>query len=439
VGTVYYAETGEPAADIVIRMANRAVITGSEGRFRFSGLTPGEYHLQMDTSRLEGRLIPNLPIPILVEVKADEVAELDIPVVRSAQVTGEIRLYALPEGHEGLLERALTVTNEEYEIADLEPAGGLVRAVVELRNGAELRRVISGQDGSFVFTDLRPGQWTATLSTSQIPRFHRLVQEEFTLVVAPGDTAHLTFQVAPMRRPVTLLPTSAAPLELTLDPPVEPDSEPSPIETPAGQRAANESMPTVEVDEEDEQQFPPRSSRLLVMAVERYAKVDPQSPRLLGLRWGADGPTVAAALSRRPQPLVLSGESERRPYIAEFRTDGVVLLTLEGSARLTFLDPLSDQSQLFLSAVAVRIDGKRNGLTADQLESTFEELLGLSIARWRPAEVRDEQHDGRRSVLFDVEDVRINFLLDAHEGVVSVEYVDRWHRDAIRDILQMNI
>jgi hypothetical protein len=421
VGTVYNEETGEPAGDVVIRMADRAVVTGPEGRFRFSGLPPGEYHLQMDTSRLAGRLIPDLPIPILVTVPPDEATELEIPVIRSARVTGEVMRYAIPGGQEGLLERALTANGGEYEIADLQPAGGLVRAVVELRNGAEVRRVISDRNGRFVFSDLRPGEWTATLPSTQMPRFHRLVQEEFTLNVAPGGTAHLTFQVAPMRRPVTLLPSSAAPLELTLDPPAEPEPEPPPVETPP---------------EEDREQAPPRSSRLLVMAVERYAQADPRSPQLLGLRWGADRPTVAASLSRRPQPLDLSGEFEQRPFIAEYGTDGVVLLARAGTARLTFLDPLSDQSQLFLSAVEVRIDGERTGLSPDELESTFEELLGLSIARWRPTEVRDEQHQGRRSVVFDIADVRISFVLDAREGFVSVEYAHRWHRDAIRDILE---
>ena len=408
VGRVYDSRTGDPSAGVVIRLAGRAVVSGSDGQFRFSGLGPGEYHLQIDASRVVTGLIPDMPVPVIVRVEPDAVTQLEIPLVRSASVSGRVSLYAVPEYRAGRLQTALAASNGEYDIADLSPAGGLARVVVVLRNGDEVRRVLTNRDGRFDFSDLRPGEWTASLSATQIPRFHRVVQSEFTIDLSPGEVVRLRFDVVPVPRPITLLQSATAPLQIDL-PPAEP---------PPGR---------------------PRSNRLLEMAVQRYSGTDPQAPQLLGLHWGADREAVQAVLSRRGLQVRMPEDPTDELFIAELETAGTLFREYHGRVRLICLDPLSDRSQLFLVAVSVWMDGSHNGVTPARMEMLFEEMLELSMTRWRPRDVRDERVAGIRSVSFAVSDVQISFTFDSNEAVVGIRYADQWHQDAIRDILEMDV
>ena len=433
-GLVYDSITGDPAANVVIRLADRAVVSGPTGRFQFSALAPGEYHVQVDASRYALSVIPDLPTPMMATIAADEMSLLDIPVVRGAAVSGTVRLYATRDDEEGLLQRALVTGNGEYQIEDLVPAGGLARVVVELRNGSEFRRVLTDRDGRFSFADVRPGTWRVVLATSQIPRFHRVLDGESEVLLTPGARATAEFDVLPVRRPVTLLPSVTAPLSISVPTSVEairaaesergPDVRPSgtgpPIEPPADPPVAAGPAP---------------SDRLLAMAIERYAWVDPAAPRLLVLPWGTDAAGARAALGQWVTPLATGPEPADDPYLTAFQTHGDLMLGLESAATLTFLDPLTDGSELFLVGASVRADARAGGLSGARAEAAFADLVDLWLTRWRPARVDEGSVDGVRVVRAEIRGVLITFRFDRASGIIVVEYRDLWHQEAIRSVL----
>ena len=428
-GMVYDSVTGEPAPNVVIRLADRAVVTGPAGRFQFSALSPGECYVQVDASRYGLGVIPDLPTPITSTVAADATTVLDIPVVRGATVTGVVRLHATRDGQEGLLQRALVAGNGEYGIDDLSPAGGLPRVVVELRNGIELRRVLTDRDGTFTFSDVRPGTWKVALAASQAPRFHRILESVFEVHLAPGSSEAVEFNVLPVRRPVTLLPAVSDPLTISV-----PERAAGPSEAPAA------APPVDRPDEPPAAVGPPPSGALLAMAIEHYAEPDPSAPRLLGLPWGTDEDGARAALGPRVTPFAAAADAPARPYVRALTTHGDLLLGPESTATLTFVDPLTDESELFLVAASVRTDARAGGLPdarveAPDADAAFVNLIELWLARWRPARVDDEQDGDVRTVRAEVHGVLMTFRYERAKGIIFVDYQDLWHREAIRSVL----
>ncbi|MCK4513893.1 MAG: carboxypeptidase regulatory-like domain-containing protein, partial [Spirochaetaceae bacterium] len=236
-GLAYMTETGLPADSVVIRVADRAVVTGSEGVFRLSTLQPGEYFLEVDTSRVGRGIIPDLPTPIKIPIRADETTHIDLPIVRGATISGAVALYAAPGERQGLLNTLLGDDESEYEEDDLSLVGGLANAVVHISRDDEIRRVLTDRSGNFSLTDIRPGRWNVRIGNAQLPRYHRLVQDEFEVIIEPGDEVTITFQVFPIRRPVTMLSVSDIPITIAATPdeptpvPLE-EPEPEPERTP---------------------------------------------------------------------------------------------------------------------------------------------------------------------------------------------------------------
>jgi len=279
--------------------------------------------------------------------------------------------------------------------------------------------VLTDRNGNFSLTDIRPGRWNVQIGTAQLPRYHRLVEDEFELIIGPGEQAEVTFQVFPIRRPVTMLSVSDVPITIatTTDEPatsVPEETEPEEAERPS---------PSDRSDAE---------TRLLVVAMQRYSVPDLNAPRLLGLPWGTSPEETAPVLAGRTDELVpgemarVDGDPDGMP-LRTFRTSGIVQLGLEGDVELTFLDPKGDQDELFLVGVTVQILGERNELQPDRLESVFRDLTTLFAGRWKVGEM-ESSIDGTLEIMrARTGGIDISYVYDSATQTVTLEYRDAWY------------
>jgi hypothetical protein len=174
-------------------------LTGKDGRFRFIPLPEGVYSLVLVS--LGPRYVPVLRMPFPVQLVAGKVERVDIPVVRSAMITG--RVVVLDEERPAGLSR---------EGRAEEPAGrppdegmGLSGIAIRLTSRQQTYEQVSDRAGYFRFDGLRPGQWVLEISTEQLPLHHYLARNMFEFDLDPGQHTELLIKVFRKYRPIQLI------------------------------------------------------------------------------------------------------------------------------------------------------------------------------------------------------------------------------------------
>lgn len=170
VGTVVTTD-GQPivGADVILQGTARRVRTGADGRFAFTGLREGAIELlvrKLGYDPVEGPLFVTPGKQYALSLTMTPRGQLSRVVV-SAQLYNEI--YGVVVDSLG------------------QPMGG---ATVEI--GGE-RRVVTGRDGAFLFTDVAPGKWLVRASRPGfVPRVVGIqmvaqVERNLTIKLTPPD------------------------------------------------------------------------------------------------------------------------------------------------------------------------------------------------------------------------------------------------------------
>ena len=140
-----YRNGNEPAKGIPLYINGKTAISDDNGQFKFKGLNPGIYPVLVDKSKLELHELPMEESPIMVEISPNLEQEINIELVRTGQLLGEI---SLKQGKPSpLLINQVSLNNY----------------FVQVQKGGEIRRTITNDSGQFDFKDLRPGKWTLTI------------------------------------------------------------------------------------------------------------------------------------------------------------------------------------------------------------------------------------------------------------------------------------
>jgi hypothetical protein len=232
-GRVYDAETGRGVAGVPVRVGNRAVITDREGRWAVAGLADGEHAVEPDRLGVGLDRVPAAGGPLTVKTGGDRPATLDVPLVRSARITGTLRRVAAGGAVDSALANAVVV---------LSGPGGTLRRVADAA-------------GRFELADLRPGRWRLTVDAGSLPAFHSLQGDSALVDLAPGAASQVELRVVERNRPVQIVaeadvtlgaPRTAAPQRIAV-------AQPAPAARPAAPpaRAADEmeAAAAVEYDE----------------------------------------------------------------------------------------------------------------------------------------------------------------------------------------------
>lgn len=217
-GRIYHRDGMEvPLAGVVVLVDGSKVATGAGGRFSFPTLPPGDYELRLERSTLGFALVPDVPQPLKFTVQPGEAAQLDIPVVRAASVTGRVVFRPNDDSEPVPLDASIGINDIPRSGPPPAPGtpGSYPAAVsgvtVTLSSEMGYFTQTTAADGGFSFADLRPGQWTLLVAPEQLPEYCALAPMKFTLELIPGEAASdLIFVLSPAPREMIITAHSSA-------------------------------------------------------------------------------------------------------------------------------------------------------------------------------------------------------------------------------------
>ncbi|HXD48346.1 MAG TPA: hypothetical protein VN600_06210 [Gemmatimonadaceae bacterium] len=199
-GRVFDEASGRGLSNLLVRIGDESVITDGQGRVSVSGLKPGHYGVSLESADHATRGV--LVGDVTVDVRADDdrPATFSVALAQSAHVRASIRQLEAANG-------SLDAGNDS-----LVDKGGLENAMVALEGARDTIYQTTDANGRVDFGHVAPGAWTVHVLSAEIPDFHTLEMDRFTIVVAPGETRDVQFRVVPKRRTIRMLDQSGAPV-----------------------------------------------------------------------------------------------------------------------------------------------------------------------------------------------------------------------------------
>ena len=198
-GLVHHAITGEPMADVLIRLNGMAALSDRNGMFAFYLPRAGKVFLQVDRASFPAKLIPVQRMPMEVEAVAGATVTVDLGLVEGASVSGTVAVYGFLD-ETTAFDRASQPGDTPAAPPDRIRLGGLANMIVELANGGETRRKATGPDGTFAFTEVRPGHYTIRIIGGRIPSYHQMEEPSRQIDLAPEESRNVEFRVLQDRR-----------------------------------------------------------------------------------------------------------------------------------------------------------------------------------------------------------------------------------------------
>ncbi|RPH94177.1 carboxypeptidase regulatory-like domain-containing protein [candidate division KSB1 bacterium] len=216
-GTILDVEdpTRKGLSGVVVRLDDLAALTDSKGNFSFSSVKPGSHYLQVEKPSIGFDRVTTLRVPMKLDIQGGETEMIHLGVVHGASLCGDIALYGLTSGNNehGIFIEAgdSTAARKDSDLA-LDRLGSLANLEVEIRNMQEILRSVTDRSGRFSFDELRPGQWTLTVSDRNMPAFHDPEQTAYDVVISPGERKELPIRIVPRTRPVIIVDEGKVPI-----------------------------------------------------------------------------------------------------------------------------------------------------------------------------------------------------------------------------------
>ncbi|MGA1843620.1 MAG: hypothetical protein ACMUIS_03550 [bacterium] len=193
-GEIFLNETGEGIPNVILNLNGASAVTDRRGRFLFPAMQPGNYYLGINRTGLDPNTVPAVKMPMSVSVEGGNDTMVAIPVIRSASLAGQVLLYTW-EGDELLF-------NKEQNLVE---KGGLENVIVELTNGSDTYRCLTGSHGRFSFDDMKPGTWTLSIPGSYLPQYHYVEQGGEAFELTPGQKRSMSVRVLPRDRRIKFI------------------------------------------------------------------------------------------------------------------------------------------------------------------------------------------------------------------------------------------
>lgn len=218
-GRVYDYQSREPVKDAIVRVNEATAVTDKKGNFVFPSLPPGNQYVRVDTGRVGHDLVPMGRYPMNVSIRGGKDESIELALVRGATVSGQIVVYRF-EGNPEERKKESTQNGQEARAVNEDtgialPAGsgntemvkayGLSGVLVELADGAEIRRRVTDNRGYFEFEELPPGQCVVTIMNENLPEYHYIEQDTFQFELSPGEHKEILSRVLPTRRPIHII------------------------------------------------------------------------------------------------------------------------------------------------------------------------------------------------------------------------------------------
>ncbi len=160
---------GEPVGDVYLRISSETTVTDRNGEYEFKLLSPGRQLLTIDKARLDIDEIPNIPMPLEVEIVENEETEINIQIQKGARLSGQVILG----------ESALSMLNDQSVQPD--------NILIELKSHMETYRITTNKEGKFSFPLVSPGEVLFRIYSNTIPAGYSAAQPTYTYNLNPGE------------------------------------------------------------------------------------------------------------------------------------------------------------------------------------------------------------------------------------------------------------
>lgn len=224
-GYVYDEESHLPIPDVILKMDNATALTNKKGRFSFASVKPGVHYLSVSAAAIGLDRITVQKTPIEVRIKGGKETWVEIGITRVASLAGQVALYRFENDYHNDSAGELhgnhhVIGTGEYNGAfhngesKLHKAHGIKNILVELRNDSEVMRRLTDSEGRFEFEEIRPGQWTLKIYKGNLPEYHFLEKDTFSIKLEPGERKELLAKALPKKRSILIIEEEGTLLEV---------------------------------------------------------------------------------------------------------------------------------------------------------------------------------------------------------------------------------
>ncbi len=209
-GRVYNASTDEPMPGVLLRLDGLAALSDAKGRFTFYLPQSGTKYVHVDLATVRPGMVPVEPMPLAVTAPSGSTISLAIGMIKSCSVTGNVGVYGFPDEAGAYLPLDQKGSGAESGETNRARLGGLGNVIIEIANGAEIRRKLTSPNGDFSFQDVRPGNYVLRIAGGQLPSYHRIEPESFDLALTGGESRSVEFRVVQEQRVIKILENGAS-------------------------------------------------------------------------------------------------------------------------------------------------------------------------------------------------------------------------------------
>ncbi len=196
-GQVYDAQSpeGKPLEGVILSLAGQKAATDAQGRFTIVDVPFGDYYLHVDPQSLpEGKTTAEM-FPLSLAIEDQDVVPVEIGIVDACVVSGRIAFMDSEPERE---QEEHTVQDERFQQDQ-----GIGSLLVELKREDTVLRRLSGQDGSFRFPAVAPGNWQLTVYDHNLPSTLKLDRTRWGLNLAGDEEVNVIAR--PVRRKVKMM------------------------------------------------------------------------------------------------------------------------------------------------------------------------------------------------------------------------------------------
>lgn len=187
-GQISDADAGGAIADAVVNLNGCRLLTDSNGRFGFHGLSPGRYELRSDVLPKNRILLEGQPV--VVDLKQTEHAFVQLAVTAPGKIKGSlVQCEYSPSLRWG----------QPDELKENDKMKG-VPIVLRHAESSETVSSVTDSQGRFQIADLRPGKWYVSVPASYIPAACKLEMNEYAVEVKASETAEVCLRVIPAKK-----------------------------------------------------------------------------------------------------------------------------------------------------------------------------------------------------------------------------------------------
>lgn len=162
----------EKVNGIIFRINGNMTLTDKTGNFRFPMLPVGKYEMYMDESNFDLHTLAGKPGPYPIEINQGVETKFETFLTKAASINGQLVI----KEDEKSGQKGYFAYQEEID-----------RLIVEVSGGTEVFRLYTSSNGSFHFSDLRPGEWKLKIYKNGLPSGYSIEKEEFTFQLNSGD------------------------------------------------------------------------------------------------------------------------------------------------------------------------------------------------------------------------------------------------------------